>query len=72
MTTESLKDEGKVPEDRERLMMLVIIGASTEIDCLTRDVGIGSSSHCLEGDCRTSLVISSMSVGQSSVSFGGE
>ena len=52
MTTESLKDEGKVPEDRERLMMLVIIGASTEIDCLTRDVEMGSSSHCLVDDCR--------------------
>jgi hypothetical protein len=70
-TTDCLKDEGKVPEDRDRLMMLVIVGARTEMDCLRRDVGIGSSSHCLVGDCRMSLVISLMSVGRNSVSFGG-
>ena len=46
---ESLKDEGKVPEDRDRLTMLVIVGARMEIDCLRRDVGMGSSSHCLVG-----------------------
>ena len=71
---ESLKDEGKVPEDRDRLTMLVIVGARMEIDCLRRDVGngMGSSSHCLVGDCMTSLVTSSMSVGRSSVSFGGD
>ena len=69
---ESLKDDGKVPEERDRLMMLVIVGARTEIDCLRMDVGMGSSSHCLVGDCRTSLVISSMLVGRSSVSLGGD
>jgi len=40
-------------------MMLAMVGARIEMDCLRMDVGIGSSSHCLVGDWRTSLVISS-------------
>ena len=46
-------------------------GAKTDIDCLRMDVGIGSSSHCLVGDCRMSLVISSESVGRNSRKGGG-
>ena len=70
-TTDCLKDEGKVPEDRDRLTILVIVGARTEMDCLSMDVGIGSSSHWLVGNCRTSFVISSMSEGRNAVSGGG-
>jgi len=50
-----------VPVDKERLTMLVMVGARIDMDCLSMDVGMGSSSHCLLGDCRTSLVISLMS-----------
>ena len=50
-----------MPVDKERLTMLVIVGARIDMDCLSMDVGMGSSSHCLLGDCRTSLVISLMS-----------
>ena len=60
-----------MPEDSDRLTILVIVGARTEMDSLRMDVGIGSSSHCLVGDCRTNLVISSISEGWNSVSFGG-
>ena len=70
MTTDSLKDEGKVPDDRDKLTISVIVGARTDMDCLSRNVGIGSSSHCLVGDCRTSLVISLMSVERNPVSIG--
>ena len=70
MTTDSLKDEGKVPEDRDKLTISVIVGAMTDMDSLRRNVGIGSSSHCLVGDCRTSLVISLMSVRRNPASFG--
>ena len=65
--TDSLKDEGKVPEDRDKLTISVIVGARTDMDSLRRNVGIGSNSHCLVGDCRTSLVISLMSVRRNQV-----
>ena len=69
--TACLKDWGKVPVDKERLTMLVMVGARTDMDCWRMEVGIGSSSHCLGGDCRTSLVISSMSVGRNTVRGAG-
>ena len=46
-------------------------GAKTDVACLRMDVGIGSSSHCLDGDWRMSLVISSESVGRKSRKGGG-
>lgn len=66
-----LKDEGNVPDDSERLTIVVIVGASTEMHCLSRDVGMGSSSHCLDGDCMTILVISLMSAGRKCERIGG-
>ena len=50
-----------MPVDKERLTMLVMVGARIDMDCLSTDIGMGSSSHCLLGDWRTSLVISLMS-----------
>ena len=46
-------------------------GAKTDIACLRMDVGIGSNSHCLVGDWRMSLEISSESVGRNSRKDGG-
>ena len=60
-----------MPEDRERLTIREMTGARTDIVCLRMDVGIGSNSHCLVGDCMTSLVISSGSVGQKCRKGGG-
>jgi len=51
--------------------MLVMVGARIDMDCLSMDVGMGSSSHCLLGDCRTSLVISLMSVKRNCRKEGG-
>ena len=70
-TTDCWKDKGTVPVDNERLTMREMTGAKTEIDCLRIDVGIGSNSHCLFGDWRTSLVISSESVGRNCKKDGG-
>jgi len=66
-----LKDEGNVPVDNERLTIVVIVGARTEMQSLSRDVGMGSSSHCLDGECMTILVISLMSTGRKCERIGG-
>ena len=47
LTTESLKSKGKVPVDRERLMILVTVGTRRVTQSLSKEVGIGSRSHCL-------------------------
>ena len=60
-----------MPDDSDRFTMFVIVGARTEIHCLTMDVGTGSSSHCLEGDCSTNLVISSVEASRNSESSAG-
>jgi hypothetical protein len=48
-TRECLKTTGKFPVERERLIILVITGTRTEAQSFRREVGIGSSSHCLLG-----------------------
>ena len=48
-TRECLKTIGKLPVESERLMILVITGTRTEAQSFRREVGIGSSSHCLLG-----------------------
>lgn len=54
-TREFLKAVGKVPEESERLMILVMTGTRIEAQSFKREVGIGSSSHCLLGrDFRSS------------------
>ena len=55
----SLKGSGSVPVDRDRFTMLVIAGARMSTHCLTREVGIGLSWHCLSGDSMMSFLISS-------------
>ena len=49
MTRECLKAMGKLPVESDRLIILVITGTRTEAQSLRREVGIGSSSHCLLG-----------------------
>ena len=51
---------GKVPVDRERLIMVVIIARIVAETCFRRKMGIGSRSHCLLGETCKSLAISSM------------
>ena len=55
----------KVPVDRERLTMVVIIERKKIVveTCSRRKVGIGSKSHCLLGESCNSLAISSIDAG---------
>jgi len=48
-TTDSFRVEWKLPELRERLTILVIVGIRTEEQSLRSQVGIGSESDCLFG-----------------------
>ena len=48
-TRECLKTIGKLPVESERLIIIVITGTTTEAQSFRREVGIGSSSHCLLG-----------------------
>ena len=70
-TTDCWKGKGMEPDDKERLTICEMTGAKTDVACLRMDVGIGSNSHCLDGDWRMSLVISSESVGRKSRKGGG-
>ena len=54
---------GKVPVDRERLTMVVIIGRIVADTSFKRNVAIGSRSHCLLGEACKSLAISSTDTG---------
>ena len=58
MTRDCLNCMGKVPVDRERLTMVVIIGRIVAETSFRRNVGIGSRSHCLLGEACKNLAIS--------------
>ena len=45
LTTADLKVDGKVPDDKEKLMMFVRVGSRSSIDSRRSDVGRGSSKH---------------------------
>ena len=47
LTTVSFKSKGKIQVDRERLMILVIVVTRRVTQSLSKEVGIGSRSHCL-------------------------
>ena len=51
-TIACFKDSGKIPVDSERLISLVIGGASTCTHFLSKKVGMGSRAHCLLGELR--------------------
>ena len=63
VTRDCLKCMGKVPVDRERLTMVVIIRRIVTETSFRRKVGIGSRSHCLLGEACKSLAISSIEAG---------
>jgi len=47
LTTESLNCMGNVPVDKDRLMILVIVGTRRSAHSFSMEVGIGSRLHCL-------------------------
>ena len=52
MTIECLKSSGKFPVERERLIILVMMGTRIDAQSFNKEVGMGSSFHCLFGrDC---------------------
>ena len=61
----------KVPELRERLIILVIVGIRTEEHSLSSQVGIGSESDCLLGQLERMLDISDSVAGQKDEKSGG-
>ena len=66
-----LKTEGKEPEAREMLTILVMAGAKIDRHFLSREVGIGSRSHCLSGADLIRRVISSTVAGWKDVKLAG-
>ena len=45
----SFNSFGSVPVDNEKLIMLVTVGTSRSVHCLSRRVGMGSNAHVLDG-----------------------
>ena len=71
MTAECLKEDGKVPDNREKLTILVIVGRSAGRQALSSQVGIGSRSHCLLGEFMMTFWISSSVAGEKTEKTGG-
>ena len=71
-----LKMSGKEPEASDRFTILVMVGVSDCRQFLSKEVGMGSSSHCLFGEAMMSLEISSSDAGRKQLrmagSLGGE
>jgi len=44
-----LNEDGKDPDERDRLMILVMVGTNAAAQSFRREVGIRSRSHCLFG-----------------------
>jgi len=61
----------KMPVERDRLMMLVIVGSRIWEHCFKRDVGIGSKSQLAVGDWEKSLETSSLVTQVKDETFGG-
>src|SRR6218665_3959906 len=52
VTNECLKSRGRLPVDKERLTIFVMMGTRMDAQSFSKEVGIGSSLHCLLGrDC---------------------
>lgn len=64
VTSDCLKFVGKVPVDKERLTMAVMMGEMISETCFRREVGTGSRSHCLFGEAVRSFDISSTVAGR--------
>ena len=73
--TDSLRVWWKLPELRDRLTMLVIVGTRSAVHSLRSQVGIGSESHCLLGQLYKILISDSeagLKVEKSGGVFGEE
>ena len=68
-TTDSFRVEWKLPELRERLTILVIVGIRTQEHSLRSQVGIGSESDCLFGQLDRILDISDSVVGLNHIQY---
>ena len=62
---------GKIPVERDRLMICVIVGRRTDEHCLRREVGIGSRSQFVSGDWDSSFETSSTLIGLRDEKLGG-
>ena len=71
VTRDCLNCMGKVPVDRERLTMVVIIERIVAETSFRRNVRIGSSTHCLLGEACKILAISSIDAGGNDASTLG-
>ena len=49
MTKECLKSRGKLSGDKERYIILVMMGTRLDAQSFCKEVGIGLGSHCLLG-----------------------
>ena len=70
-TIACLNEDGKMPSDREKFMILMIVGPSSSKQSFKRKVGIESSSHCLFWEEKLRLWISVKVVGSKLDKFGG-
>ena len=57
--------------ERDRLMILVIVGRRTEEHCLRSEMGIGSKSQFVSGDWENSLETSSIVTAVKDEKLGG-
>jgi len=70
-TMESLNWSGKVPVERERLIMLVMVGRRADLHCLRRVVGMGSKSEDESEEFVKRVETSSIVAGWKNERFGG-
>jgi hypothetical protein len=70
-TTECLKAEGKVPDDKDKLTILVMVGRRAGRQALRSQVGIGSRSHCLLGEFMMAVWTSFSVAGEKMEKSGG-
>ena len=72
MTVDCLKCAGNEPVASELLMIFVMVGARTDRHFFSKEVGIGSKSHCLSGEVLMRFVISSTVAGRKDVKLAGD
>lgn len=68
---ECLNWSGKMPDEKDKLMMLVMVGTRAVEQAFRREVGMGSNSQYLLGDVRSALVTSSSVTGWNSSRLDG-
>src|SRR6218665_2608946 len=71
VTNECLKSRGKLPVDKERLTIFFMMGTRMDAQSFSKEVGIGSGSHCLLGRYCNRLNTSVSDVGWKVLSDAG-